>query len=85
MGVVEPDRTTEFTEVGVIAPRVKLMAGVVVALATVPDTPLAVVTETDVTVPVPPEAIHFSPVACVESDDSTVPFAPTGSRSLVVE
>jgi hypothetical protein len=39
------------TDVGVIAPKVKVMAGVVVAVATVPDTPLAVVTLTDVTVP----------------------------------
>ena len=39
--------------VGVIASRVRVMAGVEVGVATDPDTPLAVVTETLVTVPVP--------------------------------
>ena len=39
------------TDVGVIAPSVRVIAGVVVAVATEPLTPLAVVTETDVTVP----------------------------------
>lgn len=39
------------TVVGVMAPRIKVMAGVVVAVATVPETPLAVATETEVTVP----------------------------------
>ena len=42
------------TDEGVIAPRVNVNAGVVVAVATVADTPLAVTTETLVTVPVPP-------------------------------
>lgn len=37
--------------VGLIAPKVKVIAGVVVAVATDPETPLAVVTETLVTVP----------------------------------
>jgi hypothetical protein len=41
---------------GVIAPSVSVMAGVVVAFATLPDTPLAVVTDTVVTVPEPPPA-----------------------------
>ena len=41
------------TELGVIAPKVNEIAGVVVGFATVPETPLAVVTETEVTVPVP--------------------------------
>jgi hypothetical protein len=50
-------------EVGVIAPRVKVMAGVVVAVATVPDTPLAVTTETEVTVPVPPPISEGDPLA----------------------
>jgi hypothetical protein len=54
VGVEEPDRTTELIEVGVIAPRDKLIAGVVVAVATEPDTPFAVTTDTDVTVPEPP-------------------------------
>jgi hypothetical protein len=52
VGVVDPEITTLFTEVGVIAPKVRVIAGVVPAVATVPDTPLAVVTETEVTVPV---------------------------------
>ena len=52
VGVVDPEMTTLFTEVGVIAPKVSVIAGVVPAVATVPDTPLAVVTETVVTVPV---------------------------------
>ena len=42
------------TDEGVIAPRVNVNAGVVVAVATVADTPFAVTTETLVTVPVPP-------------------------------
>ena len=42
------------TEVGVIAPSVSEIAGVVVEVATVPETPLAVVTETEVTLPEPP-------------------------------
>ncbi len=41
------------TLVGVIAPSVRVIAGVVVGVATVPLTPLAVVTETDVTEPPP--------------------------------
>ena len=41
------------TEIGVIAPKVKVMAGVVVAVATVPLTPFAGTTETDVTLPLP--------------------------------
>ena len=40
------------TEAGVMAPRVKVMAGVVVAVATDPLTPLAVTTDAEVTVPV---------------------------------
>ena len=42
-----------FTVVGVIAPRVRVIAGVVVAVATEPETPFAVVTDTLVTVPIP--------------------------------
>ena len=48
------------TVVGVIAPRVIEMAGVVVAVATVPDTPFAVVTDTEVTVPEPPARSTYS-------------------------
>jgi hypothetical protein len=40
------------TDVGVMAPRVKVIAGVVVGVATVPETPFAVVTDTLSTVPV---------------------------------
>jgi hypothetical protein len=41
----------EATEVGVMAPRIIVMAGVVESLATVPLTPFAVTTEVVVTVP----------------------------------
>ena len=41
------------TEVGVMAPSVNVIAGVVVGVATIPLTPLAVTTEADVTVPSP--------------------------------
>jgi len=44
--------------VGVIAPRVRVIAGVVVGLATEPDIPLAVVTEAPVTVPEPPPPVE---------------------------
>jgi hypothetical protein len=44
-----------FTDEGVIAPNVKLIAGVVVGFVTVPETPLAAVTETLVTLPATPE------------------------------
>jgi hypothetical protein len=46
-------RVKPLTEVGVIAPKVRVIAGVVVAVATEPETPLAVTTETEVTVPPP--------------------------------
>ena len=55
VGVELPERVTPFTVLGVIAPRERVIAGVVVAVATVPDIPLAEVTETEVTVPVLPE------------------------------
>ena len=51
------------TVVGVIAPKVKDIAGVVVAVATVPETPLAVVTEAEVTVPDPAYDHLNKPVA----------------------
>ena len=51
------------TEDGVIAPSVRVIAGVVVAVATVPLTPFAVVTEVLVTVPPPvPVALRVLPV-----------------------
>src|ERR1019366_2362101 len=62
--------------VGVIAASERVIAGVVVALATVPEIPFAVVTDTDVTVPalaVPP----FTPPVLAASAVSTVPLAPT--------
>ena len=55
---------TAATLVGVIAPSVKEIAGVVVAVATVPLTPFAVVTETLVTVPVA-ESIALSVVPLI--------------------
>src|SRR3989338_776062 len=46
-------RPADTTDAGVISPNVNVMAGIVVGLTTVPDTPLAVTTETAVTVPEP--------------------------------
>ena len=57
VGVDAPDNTMLFTLLGVMAPRVKVMAGVVVGSATEPDTPLAVTTDTLVTVPEPPAMV----------------------------
>ena len=51
VGVDEPETTTELTEVGTILPSVRLMAGVVVLVATEPETPALLVTDTEVTVP----------------------------------
>lgn len=56
-----PERVMPFTLVGVMTPSVKLIAGVVVAVATVPLTPFAVVTETLVTVPLP-DALSVVPL-----------------------
>lgn len=66
---------TPLVEVGVMAPKVRVIAGVVVAVATVPDTPLAVVTDTVVTVPEPPPMMAH-PVA--------LPFARTPVGALPV-
>ena len=53
----------EATEDGVMAPSVMVIAGVVVGVATVPLTPLAVVTDVLVTVPLPlPDALSVLPV-----------------------
>ena len=81
VGVDAPETTTELTEVGTIAPSVRLIAGVVVEVATVPDTPLAVVTDTLVTVPLPPAATKE---VLVPSLWRTLPLAPTceGSKAL---
>jgi hypothetical protein len=48
-------------DVGLMAPRESVMAGVVVAVATVPETPFAVTTETEVTVPEPPPPPELRP------------------------
>ena len=68
------------TDDGVMAPSVRLMAGVVVDVATVPLTPFAVVTETLVTDPTPAEA-HDVVDPLVES---TLPELPAwlGRRSF---
>jgi hypothetical protein len=63
VGVADPESTTAFTEVGVIAPSVSEIAGVVVDVATDPDTPFAVVTDTSVTVPVPVGATNSRAVS----------------------
>lgn len=49
--------------VGVIAPSVRVIAGVVVGVATDPDTPFAVVTEKLVTVPVPADGVGILSVS----------------------
>lgn len=59
--VVVALRVSPLTEVGTIAPRAKDIAGVVVAVATVPETPPVVVTETEVTVPDPLPVPHGAP------------------------
>ena len=51
VGVALPLNVIPLTDVGVMAPSVIVRAGVVVALATVAETPLALTTETVVTVP----------------------------------
>ncbi len=57
VGVPDPEITTPLTDVGVIAPRESVIAGVVVGLATLPDIPFAVTTDTDVTLPEPPPLV----------------------------
>ncbi len=51
-GVDEPESVILLTVVGVIAPRLNVIAGVVVEVATDPEIPFAVTTDTEVTVPV---------------------------------
>lgn len=58
VGAFELDIVIPLTEDGVIAPKVKVRAGVVVGLATVQETPLAVTHDTVVTVPVPPPPVE---------------------------
>ena len=91
--VVPDTAPVEATEDGVIAPSVSVIAGVVVADATEPETPLAVVTETLVTVPdpEPPEALTVTvpvPLAglIVTLVPATMRFTPASraaSRSSV--
>jgi hypothetical protein len=64
---------TPFVDVGVIAPSVNVIAGVVVEVATDPLTPFAVVTETLVTVPDPLEA---GPIQVVPFDRHQCSFVP---------
>jgi hypothetical protein len=75
MAVPLPLRTP-VTEVVIV------IAGVVAGSATLPANPLAVTTETVVTVPVPGGAgvTHFSPVVSTESAVRTCPFDPTPRR-----
>ena len=77
------------TEDGVIAPSVRVIAGVVVAVATVPLTPFAVVTEVLVTVPPPvPVALRVLPVmerfVPSISSDTDVPLGVDPSNLLFV-
>jgi hypothetical protein len=64
------------TLLGVIAPSVKVIAGVVVGFATEPETPLAVTTETVVTVP-PPMRVFISVRANLRSPPDTAVSYPT--------
>ena len=59
------ERASPFTVLGVIAPREKVKAGVVEGVATVAETPFAVTTDADVTVPEPP-AVTVIAVPVVE-------------------
>lgn len=64
---VDAPNPVSATELGVIAPSVKVIAGVVVGLLTDPETPFAVTTDTVVTVPLPPpppapvQGVHAAP------------------------
>ena len=57
VGLADPDKVTPLTVVGVIAPKVIVCAGVVVAVAVVPETPFAVTMEAEVTVPAPGDTL----------------------------
>ena len=86
MTISEAVRPETCTALGVIAPRVSVIAGVVVAVATVPDTPLAVTTETLVTVPVPPppaESTRIRPVPWSICPGMTCPALPSISNRAV--
>ena len=74
------------TDVGVIAPSVNVIAGVVVELATVPETPFAEVTDTEVTEPPPPPPpLTVAQVAEVPSVVKNFPVLPVwvGSNALI--
>jgi hypothetical protein len=69
------------TVVGVMAPKVRVIAGVEVAVATVPETPLAVTTETEVTEPVAAEVQVGARV--VPAEVRTCPAVPFASIAVV--
>lgn len=69
------------TEVGVIAPRVNVIAGVVVGVATAPETPLAVVTDTLVTVPTV-GVLHIG-ANVVPCEVNTCPADPLANNAVV--
>jgi hypothetical protein len=61
VGVEDPEREIPLTLEGVMAPKEKVIFAAVVGFATEAETPFAVVTATEVTVPVPPTAISPDP------------------------
>ena len=81
VGVDVPEMATPLTLVGVMAPSVSVMAGVVLASATDPLTPLALTTETLVTVPPPPVVADNTPPVDIERPDPMV----MGSQSPEVD
>ena len=79
--VVAAARVSAFTEVGVIAPKVRVIAGVVVGVATEPETPLAVTTDALVTVP----AVGVVQVGAkvVPAEVKTCPTVPLAKSAVV--
>ena len=59
----------------------RVIAGVVVALATLHANPLADTTLAVVTVPQAEGAVYLTPLACAESATSIYPSVPTGRRA----
>src|SRR6185436_478617 len=95
VGDAEPEKTTPFTDVGVIASRDREISGAVVGKRTVPLIPFAGVIETDVTLPVPvlPSVIPY-PAKVVGVSvilrhgtrllaGSTIPPAPPGATLTI--
>jgi hypothetical protein len=82
-------RVRPLTLVGVIAPRVRLMAGVVVGVATVPETPAFGETDTIVTPPpvgpVGPATVDAAPVGPVAPAAPVAPVVPVGPVGPVME